>query len=249
MSSVDFSRYKRIVQAFWDPEPNNDDASGSCIWCLGREYATRYTTNGARDPESEAKREGPALKMQDFHQDAKRLKLAAIKGTSPGEPEALSHESETDRGWPADFLDDCESRLWFTYRSNFAPIKKSSDASMTLSVRLRSLGDQGGFTSDTGWGCMIRSGQSLLANALLVLRLGRGERRFPDVHEVDLILNQTGDEEGGKTKSDICSLCFLMTLVLPFRYIDLLTTVLRPVGSIPVSGLDHRPPQDVYSKS
>jgi cysteine protease ATG4 len=46
---------------------------------------------------------------------------------------------------------------------------------MTLSVRLRSqLVDSQGFTADTGWGCMIRSGQSLLANALCILSLGRG---------------------------------------------------------------------------
>lgn len=175
MSSVDFGRYKRIVQAFWDPELKNDDASGSCIWCLGREYANRHTRNGSRDPESEAERKEPALNRQDSHQDPKRNKLAAIEGTSVGEPEAQSHDNEAGRGWPSEFLDDCESRLWFTYRSNFTAIKKSSDASMTLSVRLRSLGDQGGFTSDTGWGCMIRSGQSLLANALVMRRLGRGE--------------------------------------------------------------------------
>lgn len=249
MSSVDLGRYKRIVQAFWDPEPHNDDTSGSCIWCLGREYATRYTPHGSRGPESKAKREGPALEMQDSHQNAKRIKLVATNGTSPGEPDALSHDPESDRGWPSEFLDDCESRLWFTYRSNFTAIKKSSDASMTLSVRLRSLGDQGGFTSDTGWGCMIRSGQSLLANALLVLRLGRGERCAPGVHKVELINSQTGDEEGGRTKRESWSLCFLMILAPLFRSIDSLTTVLRPVGSTPVSGLDHRPPQDVYSKS
>ena len=175
MSSVDFGRYKRIVQAFWDPELKNDDASGSCIWCLGREYANRHTRNGSRDPEFEAERKEPALNGQDSHRDPKRNKLAAIEGTSVGEPEAQSHDNEAGRGWPSEFLDDCESRLWFTYRSNFTVIKKSSNASMTLSVRLRSLGDQGGFTSDTGWGCMIRSGQSLLANALAMQRLGRGE--------------------------------------------------------------------------
>ena len=176
MSSVDFGRYKRIVQAFWDPEPRNDDTSGSCIWCLGRKYTTRNTPNGSRDPDSEAEWKEPALNGQDFHQDTKRTKLAATNGTQAGGFEAQSHDSEADRGWPSEFLDDCESRLWFTYRSNFTAIQKSSDASMTLSVRLRSLGDQGGFTSDTGWGCMIRSGQSLLANALVMLRLGRGKR-------------------------------------------------------------------------
>lgn len=176
MSSVDFGRYKRIVQAFWDPEPKNDDTSRSSIWCLGREYASRCTPNGSRDPESEAKGKEQALNGRDSHQDAKRIKFEGTNGTSAGELHAQLHDSEVDWGWPSEFLDDCESRIWFTYRSNFTPIKKSSDASMTLSVRLRSLGDQGGFTSDTGWGCMIRSGQSLLANALVMLRLGRGKR-------------------------------------------------------------------------
>lgn len=31
-----------------------------------------------------------------------------------------------------------------------------------------------GLSSDTGWGCMLRTGQSLLANALVKVHLGRG---------------------------------------------------------------------------
>ena len=188
MSSVDFSRYKRIVQAFWDPEPKNDSASGSCIWCLGKKYAARHTPHLSRDPEPEAAGEEQALDSRDSHQFEKETKLAATNGTSPAECEARSRDSEADRGWPSDFLDDCEARLWFTYRSNFTAISRSLDAPMTLSLRLRSLGDHGGFTSDTGWGCMIRSGQSLLANALVLLRLGRGKCLRCDTYKVKLIV-------------------------------------------------------------
>ena len=177
MSSVDFGRYKRIVQAFWDPEPKNDDASGSCIWCLGREYAARNTRDPLEVKEEELTLTEPTFTGQDSHQETEGTKLAATNAASPEQSQAKSHDSEVDQGWPSDFLDDCESRLWFTYRSNFTAIKKSSDASVTISVRLRNMGDQGGFTSDTGWGCMIRSGQCLLANALSMLRLGRGKCR------------------------------------------------------------------------
>lgn len=171
MSNVNFGRYKRIVQAFWDPEPKNDDNSGASIWCLGKDYTSRPILNGVQDLPSEGSQEAPVLSNGDTPQ---QIPKNTWPSATNGAPEA---EAEVDGGWPSDFLDDCESRIWFTYRSNFPPIKKSSDASMTLSVRLRSLGDQAGFTSDTGWGCMIRSGQSLLANALVMLRLGRDWRR------------------------------------------------------------------------
>lgn len=44
-----------------------------------------------------------------------------------------------------------------------------------------------GLSSDTGWGCMLRTGQSLLANALVKVHLGRGQwsRRVLCVRSVD----------------------------------------------------------------
>ncbi|MCJ1378010.1 Cysteine protease atg4 [Xylographa soralifera] len=184
MAGVDFGRYKRIVQYFWDPEPKNDDPLRSPIWCLGKVYtSTPDTCESSSLPENRAaSTEVPksdsetVIVSADVATDGKLKTCNADGGT-------MTHPgSEEDRGWPGDFLDDFESRFWFTYRSHFQPIKKSLDTpanySMSLSVRLRSqLVDQAGFTSDTGWGCMIRSGQCLLANALGILRFGRAWRR------------------------------------------------------------------------
>ena len=57
-----------------------------------------------------------------------------------------------------DLLSDIESRPWMTYRENFPPILDSK------------------YTSDVGWGCMIRSAQMMLAQTLFVARLGRDFR-------------------------------------------------------------------------
>lgn len=50
--------------------------------------------------------------------------------------------------------------IWCTYRHSYAPIKPSN------------------FTTDVGWGCMLRSGQGLLANALAIQFMGRGKFVF-----------------------------------------------------------------------
>ena len=106
--------------------------------------------------------------------------------------------------WPPVFYIDFTSRIWLTYRSHFPlPIKdgRLADLSCSDGAGNSELGEgvsaassptivksrpwnwvavvsgEKTWTSDSGWGCMLRTGQSLLANALIHMHLGRG--RFP----------------------------------------------------------------------
>lgn len=145
----------RLVQKFlWDPEPKNTDAMNS-IWLLGREYPSVLPQCPGAPPPS-----------------------AETSGILNSPILTSRTDTEGESSWPKPFLDDFESRIWMTYRSDFAPIAKSADnaAGLSFITNLRSQmpNQAAGFTSDSGWGCMIRSGQCVLANTLLELQLGRG---------------------------------------------------------------------------
>lgn len=93
------------------------------------------------------------------------------------------HQPEEDSHPPhvVDLLTDCHSIIWMTYRwagpsvggatvrcrlltHAHCPLLRSSFSAIPGTV----------MTTDCGWGCMVRSGQMILANALNIHLLGRG---------------------------------------------------------------------------
>ncbi|KAL2694623.1 Cysteine protease atg4 [[Neocosmospora] mangrovei] len=205
MANVDLGRYRRIVQMFWDPEPTNDVAHDQPVWCLGHSYKlsdSKNTKNDNRSPQTPP----PAPKPDAEAQDTSRPPVPPVNAPETP-PESISSsfssslaydEPTKDNGWPPQFMADFESRIWMTYRSEFEAIPRSTNpqatSSLSLSMRLKSqLGDQSPFSSDSGWGCMIRSGQSLLANTIGMIRLGRDWRRGQSPHEEREIIKLFAD--------------------------------------------------------
>jgi cysteine protease ATG4 len=184
MSESEIARYgKKIVNLFWDPVPRNADY-GVPIHCLGVQYENHVpSTLDSQESEvlvdpATSPSESNASRSYDAASEPEEITKSQVDEEQQKQQQQLQQLEQDDGGWPAPFLDDFESKIWMTYRSNFPVIPRSQDpkatAAMSLAVRFRNLGNQDGFTTDTGWGCMIRSGQSLLANTLLLSEFGRG---------------------------------------------------------------------------
>lgn len=163
--------FQQWIDAAWR---NGEDAiaSGEAV-ILGQTY--ELSPPLCPDEQSEASRpSSPTVSTEESTKDR------------PGSPPQLSPPPKSTNAavaapepWPEALTDDVATRFWLTYRAEFPPIARNKRSIMNLVnglVRRRSLGLHE-LGSDTGWGCMIRTGQTLLANALLLLRKGREWRR------------------------------------------------------------------------
>lgn len=67
-------------------------------------------------------------------------------------------------------MDDISSKFYFSYRKDFPPIKTASDIFSSSKHEIFHP------TSDSGWGCVIRSTQMFLAQTFTIMLLGRNWR-------------------------------------------------------------------------
>lgn len=116
-----------------------------------------------------------------------RNSVSSLRGATSS-PEPSMQQRNPGAHWPPVFYSDFTSRIWCTYRSHYTPIRDQSLAHLEAEANGQPLpltsasprkwtllgGGEKGWTTDSGWGCMLRTGQSLLANALIHLHLGRG---------------------------------------------------------------------------
>ncbi|KAK9476967.1 hypothetical protein V1514DRAFT_310287 [Lipomyces japonicus] len=160
----------RVVNNYFrDSETANTDHLSPVI-ILGKQYSPapdRPQAQADLDNENDdGHQHQQNHKLSRFISRSWRDSLTSSDGFSGStSPSALQKST----AWPHRIVDEIGARLYMTYRTDF-PIKinrsPNGPPSLTVGGLLRGQLDSSGFTTDAGWGCMIRSGQILLANTL-----------------------------------------------------------------------------------
>lgn len=159
----------------WSGKMRSSFSKESAIWVLGRCYHRKMSPLPSMET---------SLEMSNILENKLTLANNAELAVSlQHEPYEATYEPNEEIEYPVEpaeemgadasdyedgvdgFKKDFITRIWMTYRREFPII----------------VGDMNtNFTSDCGWGCMIRSGQMLLAQALVMHFLGRSWRYDPD---------------------------------------------------------------------
>ena len=172
----------------WNPTTSDRAPHNLPVYCLGAQYATSTSTSSL--PNTTVEHISPIASDVTYEQPGVVTTPAVEDIDDQVQDTALDLDASNWHGagpcesWPVSFLDDFESRIWMTYRSDFPPIPRSKDpkalCALSLAMRIRAQlsFDPDAFSSDSGWGCMIRSGQALLANTISIIRMGRGMSRL-----------------------------------------------------------------------
>ncbi|KAF8947465.1 Cysteine protease atg4b [Haplosporangium gracile] len=118
---------------------------------------------GILDPDetSETRPDTNGISRRDLSSSSRLSTTSHLSAERP----AIVPVPSPNRATLTRFMTDFQSRIWFTYRKEISRIEPSF------------------YTSDAGWGCMMRTGQSLLAQAFVQVMLGRDWRVGPSASE------------------------------------------------------------------
>ncbi|KAK9239533.1 hypothetical protein V1525DRAFT_26532 [Lipomyces kononenkoae] len=172
---------QRFMNYLLDPEAVNTDFKNP-LWSLGVEYSPI--------PDSPRPQIAPRPQTASMHQtvSSAQSKLSSylanassvLRKPSPSPDHSVSNgqaipdvREPLNLPWPSAFVENIGSKLYMTYRTDFPLIPRTSNGPSFIRVGslLRGqINDKAGYTSDVGWGCMVRSGQTLLANTMIALR-------------------------------------------------------------------------------
>ena len=173
------------------------DKCSDPIWLLGVQhpgyepppFSTPSGTPDVVRADSPAMNLGPIGRRNSGSPPSFRSSTSSVASSTDMSPSSSTkHPHNPAANWPPVFYIDFTSRIWLTYRSHFpTPIKDTRLADLcgdaapeiansptTVKTRPWNWGGEKTWSSDAGWGCMLRTGQSLLANALVHMHLGRG---------------------------------------------------------------------------
>lgn len=176
----------------WSGKMRSSFNKESALWLLGRCYHQKMTPCPSMETSVElqnlvANAESKLMTLS-MHEEQPTSSELYLNAQTPNGHEshfddnidrAIEPAEETGQDVAGNYEDGIEgfkkdfiSRIWMTYRRDFAmmPVETSAQQGSYTT----------GYTSDCGWGCMIRSGQMLLAQALVIHFLGRSWRYDPD---------------------------------------------------------------------
>ncbi|TKY86389.1 hypothetical protein EX895_004538 [Sporisorium graminicola] len=181
----------------------------SRIWCTYRNHFAPIARDGTISDQAASAAENMAAAQLAATQDTSAPSTPLAAPSSTEAPRSSSPPASAGRGWLGRKATESSFAQEAAMQASSPPLGLGAalgagyaNASLTLGDKMgitnlwsrataaaQAAGfSRAGLTTDSGWGCMLRTGQSLLANALINVHLGRSwMREAPPVRQIEFL--------------------------------------------------------------